>query len=323
MGCTEKENDELGKVPVVSTFDISLIRHNSAKSGGKVQESWGLQITERGICWNTTGNPTLDDNSTTDGKGTGNFNSIMKSLTGSTKYFVRAYAKSPAGVGYGNEITFTTKENSVFWYVGTEQDIDGNEYTVILIGLQKWMVENLRTTHYNDGTPIPHVTDDFSWAFLYEGGYCWYNNNIENKEKYGALYNFYAVNTGKLCPRGWRVPNENDWDALTSRAGGEILAGGRLKTTGTIEEGNGLWAYPNEGATNLTNFSSVPGGGRFNRGTFLYQGEHCYYWSHTILSAATTYYRVLDYRRENLAKDTYDYNKRYGFSVRCMKNLNQ
>jgi uncharacterized protein (TIGR02145 family) len=323
IGCTKKDVSSCeNEVPIVSTYDVSLIKHNSAKCGGNVLNSGGLPILERGVCWSTASDPTIDDFFTVDGKGEGNYTSLMSNLSPNTQYFVRAYAKSTIGIGYGIETTFKTKESSLFWFSGTTTDFDGNIYTVIHIGLQKWMVENLKTTHYNDGTPIPNVTDNYAWAFLYEGGYCWYENNIENKEAYGALYNFYAVNTGKLCPQGWRVPNESDWELLTTKAGGEIFAGGRLKATGNIEQGTGLWSYPNEGATNITNFSAIPGGGRFNRGAFFYIGEHCYFWSHTIYSAATTYYRALDYRRENIAKDTYDYNKRYGFSVRCIKSGN-
>ena len=85
-------------------------------------------------------------------------------------------------------------------------DKDGNVYTSVTIGTQVWMVENLKTTKYNDGTPIPNVTDNTEWSNLTTPAYCWYDNDITKKNPYGALYNGYAVRTGKLCPTGWHVP---------------------------------------------------------------------------------------------------------------------
>ncbi|MGB4293792.1 MAG: FISUMP domain-containing protein, partial [Bacteroidales bacterium] len=93
-------------------------------------------------------------------------------------------------------------------------DVDGNRYKVIMIGNQLWMAENLRTTKYNDGTPIPLVTDNTAWSNLTSPGYCWYDNNSTNKDTYGALYNWYTVNTGKLCPSGWHVPSDDEWTIM-------------------------------------------------------------------------------------------------------------
>ena len=118
------------------------------------------------------------------------------------------------------------------------------------------MAENLRTTKYNDGTPIPQVTDAAAWSNLMTPGYCWYNNDAAKyKETYGALYNWYTVNIGNLCPSGWHVPADTEWMVLTAHLGGEKISGGKLKETGTLH-----WDKPNLRATNETGFTALPGG---------------------------------------------------------------
>jgi len=95
-------------------------------------------------------------------------------------------------------------------------DIDGNVYHTVIIGTQIWMVENLKTTKYNDGTSIANVTDNVEWIGLTSPAYCWYNNYTSYKTQFGALYNWYAVNTGKLAPTGWHVPSHAEWTTLTN-----------------------------------------------------------------------------------------------------------
>jgi hypothetical protein len=103
------------------------------------------------------------------------------------------------------------------------KDIDGNEYGIVTIGNQIWMAENLRTTKFNDGTPIPLVTNHEAWYKLNSPGYCWYDNDEKKyRDVYGALYNWYAVNTGKLCPKGWHVPSDAEWTELITFLGGEM-----------------------------------------------------------------------------------------------------
>lgn len=168
----------------------------------------------------------------------------------------------------------------------TVTDIDGNIYHTVKIGTQIWMLENLKTTKYNDGTEIPFVTDNLTWSQLSTPAFCWNNNDLSiYKTSYGALYNWYAVNTGKLCPKGWHVPTDNDWTILANYLGGETydnknlesLAGGKLKESGTIH-----WCNPNEGATNETGFTGLPGGSRSNyKGDFDEIGTIGNWWSST------------------------------------------
>jgi len=159
----------------------------------------------------------------------------------------------------------------------TVTDIDGNVYHTVPIGTQVWMVENLKTTRYNDGTPIPNVTDNTAWAYLTTPGYCWYNNDLATyKNTYGALYNGYTVdlysNGGKnVCPTGWHVPSFDEFATLTTYLGGVAVAGGKLKETGTTH-----WTAPNTGATNETGFTALPGGFRNNYSSFYLIGNVCY-----------------------------------------------
>jgi uncharacterized protein (TIGR02145 family) len=196
----------------------------------------------------------------------------------------------------------------------TITDIDGNVYHTIAIGTQVWMVENLRTTRYNDGTAIPLVTDSTAWSNLSTPGYCWYNNDAATyKSTYGALYNWYTVNTGKLAPAGWHVPSDAEWSTLTTYLGGESVAGGKLKEAGTTH-----WTTPNTGATNETGFSALPGGFRYYVSTFDLIGDNGYWWSATASDATNSWNRFMF--NDNADVSRYDFNNTGGFSVRCVRD---
>ncbi len=197
----------------------------------------------------------------------------------------------------------------------TVSDIEGNIYKTIKIGTQVWTAENLKVTKYNDGTKISLVTDQLIWDKLTTEGYCWYNNDENTyKNTYGALYNAYTVNTGKLCPTGWHVPNDAEWTTLTTYLGGEEIAGGKMKESGTAK-----WKTPNKDATNETNFSAIPGGYRLTKSVkYSNIGQLSSWWSSTEVD---TYYqngRFVNYSGCYVVK-TND-KKIYGLSVRCIKN---
>lgn len=198
---------------------------------------------------------------------------------------------------------------------GTVMDIDGNVYHTVTIGNQTWMVENLKTTHYNDGssTEIPNVTDNALWGTLTTPAYCWYNNDISNKATYGALYNWYAVNTGNLCPTGWRVPRDEDWSELISTLGGDTtLIGGKLKEAGTAH-----WTSPNTGADNSSGFTALPGGSHYTNGLFYLNGKYGWFWSSTESSALEAMHPYLVYNSGGITRKPG--SKSLGFSVRCIK----
>jgi len=198
---------------------------------------------------------------------------------------------------------------------GTMTDQDGNVYKTVTIGTQTWMAENLRTTKYNDGTSIPNVTVDDEWTGLTTGAYCNYNNTSKTDTiaTYGRLYNWHAVNTGKLAPSGWHVPSDAEWTTLTNHLGNESVAGVKMKEAGTTH-----WKHPNTGATNETGFTALPGGFRTSNGTFREIGYYGLWWSATEFSAVSAWFRKMDYYYSSVFR-YYD-DKEVGFSVRCLRD---
>ena len=192
------------------------------------------------------------------------------------------------------------------------KDIDGNVYNTITIGAQVWMAENLQTTKYNDGTVIPLVTEQSAWYDLNAPGICWYNNDESaNRNIYGALYNWYALDTGKLCPSGWHVPSDEEWAILTEYLGGEAIAGGKMKETGLLH-----WQSPNTGATNSSSFTALPAG--FRGKTGFIPGSNALFWSSTALADETAWTRYL--QADSIIAGRNNGGKYHGFSIRCLKN---
>jgi uncharacterized protein (TIGR02145 family) len=212
--------------------------------------------------------------------------------------------------------TDTNSPGSGTWTVSgsTLTDPNGNTYTTVRIGTQTWTVENLKTTKFNDGTAIPQVTEKTAWSTLTTPGYSWYGNDeAANKATYGALYNWYAVNTGKLAPAGWRIPTKADLATLTAYLEGDSLAGGKIKETGTLH-----WQTPNTAATNSSGFSALPGGMRHEDGTFYYQREFGCWWSATEYTGSFAHGCDLGYNRGSLHRSNYP--KGYGHSVRLVSD---
>lgn len=195
------------------------------------------------------------------------------------------------------------------------KDADSNVYKVVTIGTQVWMAENLKTTKYNDGTAIPMVKDDKTWEALNTPAYCWYKNDaVTNKNRYGALYNWYTVNTNKLCPSGWHVSTDAEWTKMTIYLKGDSVAGGKLKEAGTVH-----WQSPNTGATNESGFTALPGGYRISYGgSFGYIGNNGYWWSPVKDSSSIASYRYIGCGTSNLFSTSY--SKHSGFSVRCVRD---
>lgn len=194
---------------------------------------------------------------------------------------------------------------------GIVKDVIGNSYKTIKIGNQVWMAENLKTTKYNDGTAIPYVTNGTTWSSLTTPAYCWYNNDFPTYgETYGALYNWYTVNTAKLCPSGWHVPNDAEWEVLTDYLGGESVAGGKLKETGTAH-----WNSPNTGATNETGFTALPGGYNGDDGVFYFIGNSCRFWSATAGKGHGVYYNLT-----TISSNAGHFPSTSGYSVRCVRD---
>jgi uncharacterized protein (TIGR02145 family) len=198
---------------------------------------------------------------------------------------------------------------------GSMTDQDGNTYKTITIGTQEWMAENLKASHYRNGDLIPLVTNDSTWSGLSTGATCWYNiDSATYNCPYGKLYNWYAaVDARNLCPAGWHVPTDAEWTTLGNYLGGDAIADGKMKSTGTQ-----YWGSPNSQADNSSGFSGLPGGFCFYSGTYYFIGSAGYWWSSSQYDASIAWSRHLDYD----GGDMYSYGDDMlnGLSVRCLRD---
>lgn len=200
-------------------------------------------------------------------------------------------------------------------------DADGNIYNTITIGNQVWLNENLKTTKYNDGSNIPLVSNNQYWEELYTPGFCWYNNDEVNKDTYGALYNWYTVNTGKICPLGWHVPSNDEWKTLEIFLGmSQIQAdsvGWRGTDQGTQLKNNSGW-YSGGNGTNTSGFTALPSGYRVYNGAFDCMGTHGFWWMTSDYNPVSSWARSIAYDSQKVR--SLDVGIRYGQSVRCIKD---
>ncbi len=312
-------------IPTLTTASISNVTSNSATGGGDITNDGGASVTVRGACWSTSQNPTTADAYTTDGSGTGTFVSNITGLNASTTYYVRAYATNSVGTAYGNEITFTTSSNSCS---GISSIIyEGKTYNVVSIGTQCWFKENL-----NVGTKI--IGSLYQSNNSIKEKYC-YNDLESNCDIYGGMYqwaemvqylngatnttSWNPVPTGNiqgLCPSGWHVPSDGEWTILTTFLGGEAIAGGKLKETGTIH-----WTIPNTGATNESGFTGLPGGYHGDGMAVPYNGINnagLWWCSSETNGGSGAFLRSLDY--SNILAARSGDGKSDAMSVRCVKN---
>jgi uncharacterized protein (TIGR02145 family) len=325
----------------VTTDPVSNISRTSGFVNGTFNDEGPDTVIAYGFCWSNLSQPTYEDNrlagqSKVSDNGTNRtFKSGISGLSPGTTYYVRAYAVTVESKIYGNEETFTTKPatakitfNPDLTYQ-TISDIDGNTYKTINIGNQEWMAENLKTTRLNDGSEIPFITDNIAWHNLKSPAYSWYNNDEAIfKNIYGAYYNWYTVNSGKLCPSGWHVPDESDWKALKVFLGmtpeqadsgyfTNNKAGIKIKETGTYN-----WVEESTAATNESGFTALPGGLRSDSDE-LFGGDgngagwwsaslvfptHGFAYSHWVSSSTDKIYR----------SDML--NSEYGLNIRCIKD---
>lgn len=305
-----------GQEPVLTTANVTNIAQTTATSGGTITSDGGFPVTARGVCWNTTGSPTITNTKTSDGVGTGIFISNLSGLNSNTTYYVRAYAKNSIGTGYGDEMSFTTQGS-------------GGSGSVT-IGTQIWTTKNLDVTTYRNGDPIPQVTNPTEWKNLTTGAWCYYNNDPATGAVYGKLYNWYAVNDPRgLAPTGWHVPTDAEWktlevflgmmqsqaDSIGWRGNSE---GGKLKEAGTAH-----WLSPNTGATNSTGFTALPGGYRYGYVVSGYDFNKInivgVWWSSTETSAIYAPSRDMYFLNAGISRTVYS-DKKNGSSVRCVKD---
>ncbi len=309
-------NEEITDKPLVSTNEITFTQ-TSAIVGGEVTGNGGSPVTDYGIYWGTSANPESTGTKLSIGSGTGSFSISLTGLSTSTLYYIKAYAVNDAGEAFGSEVSFTTLDKGT----GTLADIEGNTYSTVIIGTQEWMAENLKTTMYNDNTPIPLVTDATVWSNLTTPAYSWYDNDEATYgPSLGVLYNWYGIATDKLCPTDWHVPTDEEWKILEiylgmSRSDADLISwrgtdqGTKLKTTsGWHDHGNG---------TDDFGFAALPSGYRDSKlGTFNSYERSGWWWSSST-DFVGAWSRALGKDR-NGSIGRQNLYLRYGFSVRCL-----
>jgi uncharacterized protein (TIGR02145 family) len=306
-GCSELESPS----DLTATFDkatksvnLAWIDNSSSETGFEIERSAGLnesfsKLVEVGanIC-------VYQD----------------KTIEEGPNYYYRVRAKKNSTFsGYCEMVMVNT-------YSGTVTDIDGNQYATIRIGEQIWMTENLRTTRYQTGDSIPTTNPStLNVSGQDQPKYQWiYNAENANMQVYGRLYTWYAATDNRnICPEGWHVPDLSDFHELVDFLGGPYVAGGKLKSTGTIEGGTGLWNSPNSGADNSSGFSALPAGGRFNFDeSFMQLGKVAFFWSSTedMDNKANAWRLLVDYNSVDANIQNMYISKSSGHSVRCIKD---
>lgn len=318
--------------PVVTTAGITMVTTGSYKSGGSITSNGGGEISAKGICWNTAGNPTVESNKTTEGTGSGDFVSAVTGLQSNTIYYLRSYAVNQAGTSYGEEVIART-------YSGTVTDAAGNTYYTTTLGSQTWMAQNLSTTKYSNGDPIPTTTPaNLNISSEITPKYQWAYNGVEsNATIYGRIYTWHAITDNRnVCPSGWHVATYNDWLTLENYL---TLNGYNFDgtTTNTIDNklakalaAPTLWK-PNGfvGTTgnfdfplyrNKSGFTALPGGIRYSHGAFAFMGETSTWWLSQELGETSIWTFSIGYSNTNASKYGYNNKNELAYAVRCLKD---
>jgi uncharacterized protein (TIGR02145 family) len=295
-----------------TTTGVSALSSTMAELHGTVRtDNLSIQVTFEYGTSTSYGQTVSATMSPVSGPSLTNIDAPLSGLIPEATYHYRIKAICSSGSFYGQDLTFKTFNSQ------TVSDIDGNIYNTVTIGTQVWMVENLKTTKYRNGDPIPNVTDEIQWSNLTTGGYCNYDNDISNVTTYGRLYNWYAVNDSRnIAPIGWHVATDAEWTTLTDYLGGENVAGSKLKEFGTAH-----WQSPNDDATNESGFTALPGGDRFFNGPFNYMTGMGFWlcWADGVLGSAWGRSLVRGFGNVDRYNEP-DYEASGGCSVRCIKD---
>ena len=304
-------------LPSVEISSIDYTSNSSTCSCEVTYEGWG-KVTARGVCWSTTEEPTIEDSKTEDGEGLGTYTSNITGLSPITTYYVRAYATNAEGTAYGEQRTFTTLDRE---YGSLTDSRDGNVYKTVTIGEQVWMAENLRYLPSVIGTKTSTTDSKCYYVYGYEGTDVDAAKATDNYKIYGVLYNYSAANAS--CPEGWHIPNDSEWERLATILGGKEVAGGKMKETGTAH-----WSSPNEGATNSSGFTALPGGYLYyqwyeRKKTFRSIGTTGRFWSSTSWDGGSSrgkHTYGLGSSGTALWQSGYNQNYYGGNSLRCIRD---
>ncbi|MBN2520591.1 MAG: T9SS type A sorting domain-containing protein [Bacteroidales bacterium] len=316
-------------LPTIVTSEVNTVTFYDAICNGILLDEGCPKILNQGFCWSISENPTIDDTKILLDPHLGIFSGKIEGLIPGNTYYIRSYATNYGGTSYGEQISFTA--------LGAEEwnnisDIEGNMYSTVTIGSQVWLAENLRTTKFNDGTEISLITNNNSWKNASSAAYCWYSNDIANKKPHGALYNYFTVETGLLCPQGWRVPTYNDWSQLydflilngfnydgsnsgnkISKALAYISSWDYSSTIGSP----GNYDYPQK--RNASGFSAIASGARRgDNGLTDYIGLSASWWSNSEMQS--NYFWGFGINNYSAEFNKGGYSKILGKSVRCVRN---
>lgn len=308
-------------LPKLSTVSISEVTYTSLKSGGNIITDDGFELIEKGICWNKTGSPTVDESKINAGSGSESFTCSVNNLTEGETYYIRAYAINEIGIAYGNELNVSLVDGVV-----SLKDYDGNWYKIIKIGSQVWMRENLKTTHYANGEELVDGSEIISLLSEDNTTKYWCNPLDDSyKQEYGLLYTWAAAMNGSsgsdlnpsmvqgVCPDGWHIPSSSEFSELILTIGsGSSVAGGLMK-----EAGYNHWEEPNAGATNESGFTALPAGIIEGNG-YRHLGQYIYFWTTNEASNDSSKIIGCSYTFESTWHN--DKNKSSGYSVRCLKD---
>ena len=311
----ESEDTLLGFLPKVKTLPVNSISYFEALTGGEIISIGADSLLSKGICWSTDSDVTIKSTKVDEGSGSLSFNSKLSQLEYGTTYFIRAYATNSYGTGYGDILSFQTKQ-PLFTKGNGLKDIEGNFYQTIIINDQEWMAENFKSSKLNDGSTIPYSYENTSWLNIKSPSYCIYNHDSKFRDQFGYLYNGYTIETNKLCPTGWHVPIKADFEKLNELLGGDNTTGGSLKIKGEL-----FWARPNIGATNLSGFSAKGSGVRTGGGYFVNKTKEECFWINEV-NKLVPYHQLYNSSLKYSVTNLY-FTSSYldqGFSVRCIKD---
>ena len=316
--------------PSLALTGTSSNSFNSFSLSGSISNTEENKVFEIGVIYSETSVPTFNDNVkviTSYAEGgchhvidntNYNVSSFYANITGlnaQTDYFIRAYAKTPNGTYYSNVQTVET--DSLYLAAGSGMtDIDGNTYTSIIVGDMEWSVENLRVSKFNNGDAIPYVSMGSNWASTTTAAYAYYSNDPTYNLVYGKWYNWYAVDDSRgLCPTGWHVATNQEWNDLEIMLGGFSLAGGVLKSNSE------LWYTTTKPGSDAIGFKAEPNGVASNNGNSDQIRNHAWFWTSTGFDTNSAFYRPLE-SASHYIPDWHGrrYGKGSGMGCRCVKD---
>jgi len=304
---------EAAIAPTVATDTaVNIYWDYTARSWGTkgiISDLGGSEILSSGICWSTSKTPTISD-SKVEKLSSSTYLVTITGLNDGEDYFIRAYATNAEGTGYGETVAVSSPVAD-----GVEQtvsDVDGNTYKTVTMRGKEWMAENLKTTKLNDGTAIKLET--MSWSVSTDPLYTYYDNDKATYENpYGAMYNYYCVETGKLCPVGWHVSTYQEWEDLAYHWGGQSKAGAKLKEKGTAH-----FRVTQSEVDNQSKLSLIAGG-RYESGRFDALTDFAQYWKEGGPEASSKH-SVTYILANGKGVSKKPGAKENGYNVRCVKD---